>query len=213
MANPFNSTGPGAPGHYTPSQTALLLCDFHTFLANRIGGSDAPVVNTAASLRNCALSHGILVIHNLIDINSTPSPTTKDPSRLSDAVTALKADGSGAEPSKLTEPKPAGEGKEVTFTRRIGHVSAVKSPGMLEFLEDKGVGSLLLTGLSTSGCVMRTALAGCDADFVVTVVEDGRADPAEGVHEFVVKSILQNREWVCTAKEAIDGFENVAGGK
>jgi nicotinamidase-related amidase len=66
----------------------------------------------------------------------------------------------------------------VTFTRRIGHVSALKSPSVLGFREEKGIGSSLLTGLSTGGCVMRTALAGCDADFVITVVEDGCADPA-----------------------------------
>lgn len=213
MASPSNSTDPGAPGHYRPSQTALLLCDFHTCFTNRIGGSDTPVVNATANLRNWALTRGILVIHNLIDKNSTPSPTAKDPGHLSGAVAAVKADGNEAELSKLTEPKPAGEGKEVTFTRRIGHVSALKSPGMLEFLENKGVKSLLITGLSTSGCVMRTALAGCDADFVVTVVEDGCADPAEGVHEFVVKNVLQNRGWVCTAKEVIGGFETVAGGR
>ncbi|KAF2656837.1 Isochorismatase hydrolase [Lophiostoma macrostomum CBS 122681] len=212
MTTPFDSSNAGAPGHYAPSQTALLLCDFHSFLTNRIGGSDTPVVNTAASLRNWALSHGIVVIHNLIDKSSTPSLTAKDAGRLRSAIANLTAEGN-AEPSKLTEPKPAGEGKELTFTRQIGHVSALKSPGMLESLEERGIKSLLVTGISTSGCVLRTAMAGCDADFVITVVEDGCADPTEGAHEFVVKKLLPNRGWVCTAKEVMNGFESVKSGR
>jgi nicotinamidase-related amidase len=65
------------------------------------------------------------------------------------------------EPQELME---GGDDMDVTFKRRPGYVSALKSPGLEDFLREKGIQSLFLAGLSTSGCVLRTALAAGDAD-------------------------------------------------
>lgn len=119
----------------------------------------------------------------------------------------MKGDG-GKEPAELTGGDSDGD---VTFTRKIGHVSALKSPGLLEFLEEKGIKSLVLTGLSTSGCVMRTALTGTDAEFVVTVIADGCADPDAVVHDVILEKVLGNRSYVVTASEFREGFEKIAG--
>ena len=205
MTELFNAADAGAPGHYTASQTALMLCDYHAPLLDRIGGTDGPVLEAAARTRNWALSNGVLVIHNLIDTSSTPFPTAKGYDRLAATVAAAKEDPSKwDEPSKLTE--SSGGGEEVTFTRRIGHVSALKAPGILDFLEKRGIKSLFVMGISTSGCVLRTAFAACDAEFVVTVLEDGCADPKESAHDILVQSVLSNRGWVSTSKEFIAGF-------
>jgi nicotinamidase-related amidase len=59
----------------------------------------------------------------------------------------------------------------------------------------------VLTGLSTSGCVLRTACAACDAEFVTTVISDGCADPMEGVHDLLVAKVLGNRSFVVSTKE------------
>lgn len=95
---------------------------------------------------------------------------------------------------------------EVTFTRRIGHVSALKSKGLMEYLEENGIRSLALMGLSTSGCVLRTAVGACDEEFVVTVVRDGCADE-EDVHEVLVGKVLVKRGFVYTAEEFRAGWE------
>lgn len=97
---------------------------------------------------------------------------------------------------------------ETTFTRRVGHVSALKSPGLLEYLEENGVKSLVLAGLSTSGCVLRTASAGADAEFVVTVLEDGCADKHEDVHEALTKKVLPSRGHVYTSEAFRAGWED-----
>ena len=58
-----------------------------------------------------------------------------------------------------------------------------------------------MCGVSTSGCVMRTAFAASDADYVVTVGEDACADPAEGVHEMCVRKVLPSRAHVLSVEE------------
>ena len=205
----FNKADKSTPGHYGPSQTALLLLDFHSLLVEKAGGLEASAaLKVAANMRTWAKSQGIQVIHCLIDLNGTPFPTCKDADRFAGVVAAAKSSG-GEEPAVLLE----GGGDDVTFTRRPGHVSALKSLGLDDFLRGKGIKSLVFAGLSTSGCVMRTAIAASDVEYVASVISDGCADPVEGMHDFMVGKVLNQRGYVTTAAEFQEGFEVATGGK
>jgi len=208
LAATFNAADKSTPGHYGPSQTALLLLDFHSMFVQKAGGPEASAaLEVAAKMRTWAKSQGIQVIHGLIDMNATPYPTCKDADRLAGIAATMKSSG-GEEPAELLE----GGGDDVTFTRRPGYVSALKSPGLDDFLQKKGIKSLVLTGLSTSGCVMRTAITATDAEYVVSVISDGCADPGEGVHDMMVSKLLNNRGYVTTAAEFQEGFAKATGG-
>lgn len=201
LAATFNAGDQTTPGYYGTSQTALLLLDFHSMIIEKAGGPQAPAaLQTAAGLRTWAKSQGIKVIHCLIDPNLAPFPTCKGSERLTNIVGAMKS-GGGDEPDELLE-----GGADITFTRRPGHVSALKSPGLKDFLHEKGIKSLVLTGLSTSGCVMRTAIASTDEEFVVTVISDGCADAGQDVHDMILGKVLNNRGFVTTAAQFQEGF-------
>lgn len=198
----FNVTDKSAPFHYGPAQTALLLLDFHTLFVQKAGGPGAPTaLEVAVKMREWAGSQGIQVIHGLIDINGSPPPTCKDADMFANIFAAMRSSG-GEEDARLLN----GSGDDVTFIRRPGYVSALKSDHLNEFLHNKGIRSLILTGLSTSGCVMRTASAASDAEFVVTVISDGCADPTEGLHDLLVQTVLTHREYVITAAGFQEGF-------
>lgn len=206
----FSTADQSSPGHYGPSRTALLLLDFHTMFVQKAGGPNAPAaLNVAIQVRTWAKSQGIAVVHALIDVSATPAPTSKGAERLGAYVAALKNSGA-EEPAALLQGSREGE---VTFIRRPGYVSALVSPGMLDFLEDKGIKSLILTGLSTSGCVMRTAIPATDADFIVTVISDACADAGEGVHDMVVGKLLPSRAYVTTAAQFQEGYAKAIGGQ
>ncbi|RDW81884.1 hypothetical protein BP6252_02996 [Coleophoma cylindrospora] len=205
----FNAADISTPGHYGPSQTALLLLDFHSMFVEKVAGPKGPAaLEVAAKMRQWAKSQEIQVVHCLVDVNVAPFPTCKDANRFQSIVSAMGSNGA-AEPAVLVE----GGGNDVTFTRRIGYVSALKSPGLDDFLQKKGIKSLVLAGLSTSGCVMRTAITASDAEYVVSVISDGCADPVEEVHEIVVGKLLNNRGYVTTAAEFQEGFAKATGGK
>jgi nicotinamidase-related amidase len=148
LAATFTPEDQTTPGHYGPSQTALLLLDFHSLFVQRIGGPEASTaLEVAAKMRTWAKSQGIQVIHALIDIHAVPSPTCKYTDKLAGIAATMKSNVS-EEPAELLESSPGGD---FTFTRIPGHVSALKSPGLDDFLQKKGIKSLVLTGLSTSG--------------------------------------------------------------
>ena len=209
VAATFNAADISTPGHYGPSQTALLLLDFHSMFIQRAGGQQiAAALEVAAKMRTWAKSQGIQVIHALVDTNGKPFATCKDAGRFAAYLEAMKS-GGGEECAELLE---GGDGDDVTFTRTPGHLSALKSPGLDELLRKKGITSLVLAGLSTSGCVMRTAITASDAEYVVSIISDGCADPVEGMHDLLMGKLLNNRGYVLTAAEFQEGYAKVSGG-
>lgn len=205
----FNTADPTTPGKYGPSQTALLLIDFHTRFVERAGGPLAPAaLQEASTLRTWAKSQGIQVVHCLLDTAQTPFPTSKDIQRYSGVMEIMRtADGGGQEHAALLEGDNKGD--DVTFLRRPGTGSALCSPGLAEFLKSKGIVSLIIAGLPTSGSVARTAFAAGDAEYVVTVISDATVDPDESVHRTFVESVLGARGYVTTAAAFQEGFESV----
>ncbi|KIW58564.1 hypothetical protein PV05_03072 [Exophiala xenobiotica] len=202
----FNAADIATPGYYGPSETALLLLDFHTMFVKQAGGEKAPAaLEVAANLRTWAQTQGIQVIHALIDINMTPFPTCKNSERFTSIGAAMKSTGTDVEPHELLSKSGSGV-DDVTFTRRPGYVSALKSPGLDDFLQKKGIKSLVLTGLSTSGCVARTTFAATDAEYVVTVISDGCAERDEDVHDMMVQRLFNSRAYVATAADFQKGF-------
>ena len=205
----FNPADKSTPGYYGPSQTALLLLDWHSMFVERLGGAQAAAaLKVAVDLRTWAKSQGIQVIHCLVGIDTPSFPTCKGVERLGELVAGMKAGGGDKEPPELLE-----GGGDITFTRTPGHVSALKSPGLDDFLRKKNISSLILTGLSTSGCVTRTSFAACDAEYVVTVISDACADPGEGVHDMMVGKVLNSRGYVTTGAEYQEGFAKATGVK
>lgn len=203
----FDPTDSSAPGHYGPSQTALLLLDFHGTFVEMMGGNAAPAaLEVAVKMRNWAKLQSIQVIHCLIDVGLVPYATCKNAGRFAGISEAMKADGGDKEPTGLVE-----NGGDMTFMRQPGFVSALKSPGLEEFLQKKGIRSLVLAGLSTSGCVLRTGLAATDAEYVVTTISNGCADSKGNLHEVVLTELLNNRGFVTSASEFQEGFVGAQG--
>lgn len=160
------------------------------------GGSNAPAaLGIAAQMRMWAKSQGIVVIHALIDVDAATFPTCKGAERLSSIMGAMKSGGAEEPPQLLQDFSE----DEPTFNRVPGHLSALKSPGIQEFLHEKGIKSLILTGLSTSGCVLRTAISATDAEFVVSAISDACADRDQDVHDMVVEKLIPSRAYVTTA--------------
>lgn len=205
----FNAADRSTPGYYGPSKTALLLLDFHSMFMKRGGPSASAALQVAARVRTWAHSQGIQVIHALVDVNATPYPTCKDADKFASIAAAMKLSGGGAEPAELL----GDIYDDVTFIRTPGYVSALKSPGLDDFLQKRGIKSLILTGLSTSGCVLKTAIMASDAEYVVSTISNGCADPVEGVHDMMVGKILNNRGYIFTAAEFQEGFANATVGK
>lgn len=207
----FNSADEASPGHYGVAKTALLLLDFHALFVNKMGGPNGPAaLEAAVKLRNWARAQGIVIVHVLVDGRKGPFPTCKTGDRIRKIVAEMSEEGGGGEeaPELRTDID-----EDVTFYRRPGYVSALECPDIDTFLQMNNVKSIVLAGLSTSGCVLSTALAAVDGEFVVTVISDACADPVDGLHEIIIENVLKRRAHVTTVAEFQQGFEKFVAPK
>ncbi|KAH6991822.1 Isochorismatase-like protein [Fusarium venenatum] len=195
------TTDASSPYAYQPSETALLLLDWYSLFVERAAVPNAAAArDVTVQLRKWAKSQGITVIHCLIDANSTLIPVIKDVERIQGLLEIMKT---------LTNPEPTElqDESEVYFQRDPAHISALKSPGLLEHLKENGIKSLVLTGLTTSGCVLRTAITATDAEFATTVISDACADADEERHRVILDKIVPMRGHVQSRADFQHNFE------
>lgn len=101
LKSTFDPKDQSSPGYYGPSQTALLIMDFHQFIVDRAGERSECAAQTAGELRQWTLSSGITVNHALIDIDDKPFPTRKNHERIAGLVETVKRGGGYEEPVYL----------------------------------------------------------------------------------------------------------------
>ena len=174
MANAvMDPTDPSSPLSVSSHETALLLMDYQNLLRGRIGiGAWASVTKIASQLRDWALEKNMAVFHCLIDTSRGTKPPVymRTSTKWKAYEAALAATPGLGDEADVLAPR-AQFSPEATVVRIPGFVSALESYGLAEALRARGVKSLILGGISTSGCVLSTARAATDRGFIVTVAE------------------------------------------
>ena len=69
-------------------------------------------------------------------------------------------------------------------------VGAFGTTDLDEQLRARGVDTLVLAGISTSGVLLSTVRDGYDRDYRLLVLADASADPEPGVHEFLTETLF-----------------------
>lgn len=193
----FDATRSYSPSFIPAKNTALLLLDYQILTVSRLGEAGTRCVAKANDLKTWARTKDISVFHCVVDVNQKPTSSSRIVERWSAYETMIQQKpGIGDEPSELGKLPD-----EQVFPRRPGLVSALSSPGILEALRARDIKSLILCGLSTSGCVLSTARTATEQDFIVTVAEDTCADPVPGLHEMLVNHVFPMTAHVAMSEE------------
>jgi len=213
----FSPTEPSSPLSVSPAQTALLLLDYQNLVLARLGPAAPSVLDAARQMRDWALHRGMPVFHCLIDtrVGAKPQESSKISPRwkmYEEQLARMPELGREADVlAPAASPDSSGSdsesGREMTVVRTPGVVSALESAGLVGALRERGVKSLMLCGVSTSGCVLSTVRAATDAGFVVTVVEDACFDPVPGLHGMLVTHVLPTTAHVATGTEVRDAWK------
>ncbi|KAG9239951.1 hypothetical protein BJ878DRAFT_392876, partial [Calycina marina] len=122
-----------------------------------------------AAVNNWAHEHSIQVIHCLID--RTQSSFVSVGSSVSKASSKPWLPLLPAKKRLLSCEVWRAMAMAMSRSRMPGYVLALKSPGLPEFVRERGVASLVLAIVSTSGCLLRTTVTAGDEEFVVSVIE------------------------------------------
>ncbi|TDC68326.1 cysteine hydrolase family protein [Streptomyces hainanensis] len=68
-------------------------------------------------------------------------------------------------------------------------------------LRERGITTLVVSGISTSGVVLSTVIDAADRDYRLYVLSDGVADPDTQVHDFLLQRILPARAHIIDTTE------------
>jgi nicotinamidase-related amidase len=84
---------------------------------------------------------------------------------------------------------------------RKTRVGAFSTTDLDAQLRSRGIDTIVLAGISTSGVVLSTVRDGADRDYRVLVLSDASADPDAEVHAFLTERIFPRQAEVLTTDE------------
>lgn len=180
---------------------ALLLIDF----ANAYFDPSAPLfggegcqtaLDNAARLAPAARAAGVPVIYTEVKYQ----PGGKDGGAFYAKVPALSCFDAGTETQKLAAPLTVEENDIMISKQYPSGFFGTSLAATLHWLK---VDTLLLTGVTTSGCVRATCIDSISHGFVTLVVSDAVGDRANGPHEANLYDMSAKYADLLTTDEAI----------
>lgn len=172
--------GPGLGGSLTPGlRPALLMVD----LMRAYFDADSPLclpstacLESAARVLAAAREHGVPVMHTRVEL----APDGRDGGLFVHKVPALRhLFGGGSLGELMPEVAPV-EGELVVVKQ---YASCFFGTSLAATLTASGIDTVVLAGVSTSGCIRATGVDAVQHGFVPVVVADAVGDRAGGTHE------------------------------
>jgi nicotinamidase-related amidase len=190
------------PPAIDPRRTALLLMDYQSGILSRLGDA-ADLLERAAHAIAVVRGRGgqigyVRVAFEDADYEAVPAHSHFAP-LLATAGPAMHADSPATAVHERIAPEP---GDIVVRKTRVG---AFSTTDLDDQLRSRGITTLILAGLSTSGVLLSTVRDASDRDYRVLVLADASADPQPGVHEFLTERIFPRQAQVITTGD----LENV----
>jgi nicotinamidase-related amidase len=181
------------------TRTALLLMDFQTEIVAMFGDRAGPALARAADLSAAARAAGLPIIY--VTVGFRPGYPEVSPRNASFATLAqgnrFLAGTPGADVAPALRPQPA----DVVVVKH--RVSAFAGTDLEIVLRARGIETLILTGIATSGVVLSTLRHAADTDYRSIVAEDACADRDDEVHRVLTGKVFPRQATVTTTAELV----------
>ena len=180
-----------------PHHTVLLVMDFQQSVLSRLPDADDLLSRVADAIAT-ARSRGVQVGYVRVAFQDSDYAAIPASNK---ALAALA--GSGRFHSEAPETAIHGQvapqpGDIIVRKTRVG---AFSTTDLDQQLRDRGITTLILAGISTSGVVLSTVRDAADRDYEVFVLSDGSADPDTAVHEMLTEKVFPRQAHVITIAE------------
>ncbi len=184
-----------------PRRTALLVMDYQAGIVGRIADADELLTRMRAAI-DLARQHGMAVGYVRVaftdDERERVPEHNKTFSALARQGSAMHADAPETAVHDAVAPAP---GDIVVRKQRVGPFSTTD---LAEQLAGRGIDTLVLGGISTSGVVLSTVRHAADADFRLYVLSDATADTDSEVHQVLMTKVFPRQAWIITTDELAD---------
>ena len=186
-----------------PRTTIVLAMDLQPGIVGRLdeGGE---VVAAAGRAIAIARAHGAHV--GYVRVGLTPEEIDAMPDHAPmKAMVSRSAPGlhPDAPESQVDERIAPQDGDLVVRKPRVG---AFAAPDFEPGLRERGITTLVLTGLSTSGVVLSTLRQAADRDYQIVVLSDAVGDPVPDAHRALLDHIFPRQAHVTTVDALADLF-------
>ncbi len=184
-------------------RTAVVIMDYQNEIVNLVPQEQqGPLLQRAQQVLNRAREVGLPVIYVVVrfrDGYPEVSQRNKTFGGISQAG-RLREGTPGAEIHPEVAPRPG----EVVVTKcRVGAFSTTE---LATVLRARGIDTLVLMGIVTSGCVLTTVRWAADEDYALVVLSDGCADRDEEVHRLLMEKIFPRQATVATVQELLNAL-------
>ncbi|MER7918055.1 MULTISPECIES: isochorismatase family cysteine hydrolase [unclassified Streptomyces] len=190
-------TSPAALPALDPARTALLAMDLQGGILPLVPNPDALVERVRGAIADVRAAGGTIgyvrVAFTEDDWAAIPE-TNKSFSPLAAARRNHHED-----PDTQVDARIAPEDGDIVVRKvRIG---AASTTDLYERLRERGIDTLVLSGISTSGVVLSTLTDAADRDYRVIVLSDGVADRDQEVHRVLLEKVFPMRSYVIDVAE------------
>jgi nicotinamidase-related amidase len=179
-----------------PARTALLVMDYQNGIMGRVSDG-AGLLAAARETIELVRGRGGHIGYVRVGFADGEAPTGTMGSRIGAeaARTTFHADAPATQVHDEVAPQ---DGDIVVRKTRVGPFLTTDLDAQLR---SRGIDTLLLAGISTSGVVLSTVRDGHDRDYRLIVISDLCADPEPDIHEFLVERIFPRQAEVIDRAE------------
>jgi nicotinamidase-related amidase len=182
-------------GQIDPARTALLVMDYQHGTLGRLPGA-GPLLARARQAIEVVRSHGGTIGYVRVAFAEGETPgggmaRLITPERLA----TLRADAPGTQIHDEVAPQ---DGDIVVRKVRVGPFGTTD---LDQQLQARGIDTLLLAGISTSGVVLSAVRDAHDRDYRLLVLSDLTADPEPDVHEFLISRVFPRQADVISSAD------------
>lgn len=192
----------------TPATTALLIMDYQNDIVQTTPmAAERGIVARARSVLAAARGAGLLVAY--VVVRFRPGyPEVNQRNKLFSGIRAagiLREGTPGADILPEVAPQP---GEPVIVKRRVG---AFFNTDLATVLGARGVTTLALAGVATSGVMLSTLRYAADADYEVIVLEDLCADRNPAAHAALIEHVFPRQATIVSSDEFLAALAGARG--
>jgi nicotinamidase-related amidase len=172
-----------------PNRTALLVLDYQEGIVGQLPGS-GPLLDRVTSVIDDVRGRGghvgwVRVGFEDAEFEAIPETSMFAPFAASaDHRAGMRADAAATQIHPKLAPRP-----EDLRVRKI-RVGALSTTDLGPQLEKRGITTLVLAGVSTSGVVLSTVREAMDRDYRIVVLRDACADRDPATHDFLTGTLF-----------------------
>jgi nicotinamidase-related amidase len=170
-----------------PQRAALLVMDYQNGVVDMLGEPEDLLSRAADAIDTIRRAGGVVgyvrIAFEDADLEAFP-PTSGIGARVGAYGQALHNDSPNTAVHHSVAPEP---GDIIVRKTRVGAFSTTDLDALLR---ERGIDTLILAGISTSGVVLSTVRDASDRDYRVLVLADATADREPDLHEFLIERIF-----------------------